>query len=380
MAAHTPQRLTLAVLMMLPLPVMAEQRIDLDPCAADVARLRPDATPGESQRYQCLQEQQHGLSADCSEALADAASALVEDPIDLHVAVAHLEDRELGEPNTEDNGERRVWEHPLPFFAQTVIDLGFELPLPFGVSVIPAAFEQDLTLSDLKVGSNGIADRPVDALDFDNPSVRNTALQFKVDAWLLPFMNVFATVGRVDGRATIPLSLMGSVIAPDACGRPNLTPDFCGQTLSDTVKPNYEGTNWSVGTTLAIGWDHYFVVLPLVYAVSDIDLLTTDVDAINIGPRIGLNRDLERFGDIALFAGATYLRAEVGVAGAITFEVPGLPEREITLNYQLVEENRDPWSANIGFNWQLSPEWGVLVEAGFGGSRENLIAGVTYRF
>jgi hypothetical protein len=380
MVANARQHLILAWLMTLSLSVMAEQRIDLSPCAADVARSCPDVTPGESRRYQCLQQQREALSANCGEALDEVASTLVEEPFDLYVAVAHLEDRNLGEPNTEDNGEQRVWEHPLPFFAQDAIDLGFELPLPFGVSVIPAAFEQDLTLSDLKVGNSGIADRPVDALDFDNPSVRNTALQFKVDAWLFPFMNVFATVGRVDGNATIPLSLSGSVIAPDACERPNLTPDFCGQTLSATVKPDYEGTNWSVGTTLAMGWDHYFVVLPLVYAVSDIDLLTTDVDAINISPRIGLNRDLGRFGDIALFAGATYLKAEVEVAGAITFEVPGAPEREVTLNYQLVEENRDPWNANIGFNWQLSPEWGVLVEAGFGGSRENLIAGVTYRF
>jgi hypothetical protein len=34
----------------------------------------------------------------------------------------------------------------------------------------------------------------------------------------------------------------------------------------------------------------------------------------------------------------------------------------------------------LGFNWEMNRNWSVMLEAGFGGSRENFIAGATYRF
>ena len=38
------------------------------------------------------------------------------------------------------------------------------------------------------------------------------------------------------------------------------------------------------------------------------------------------------------------------------------------------------WNYLIGFNWEMYRQWSVMVEAGFGGSRDNFIAGATYRF
>ena len=303
-----------------------------------------------------------------------------EDDLDMFVVVPHLEDRELGEPNVDEGGVPVVWDHPLPFFGQEVTELGFELPLPFGISIVPATFEQDLILRDLNLGLQGEADRPIDAVNFQNPSVRNTALQLKFDAWLFPFMNVFATVGRVDGRATIPLTVLGSDVLPEQCDRQLGAPDLCDREFSATAKPNYDGTNWSIGTVLAMGWEQFFVVLPIVYAVSDIDLLDTDVDALNISPRFGINVDLDSLGDLSLFLGATYLKAEVEVAGDITFDTGLRPGESTTLSYRLVEENSDAWNGLLGANWQVTPAWGVLLEIGAGGTRTDVIAGVTYRF
>ena len=356
------------------------REITIDACYEDVTTFCSDVEPGESRRYYCLKNNMDALTPNCRTAIQGASEQMEEDAIDLFVVVPHLEDREIGEANLDDDGNPVVWDHPLPFFGQDVIDLGFELPLPFGISVIPAAFEQDLTLSDLRIGLGGEADRPIDALNFDNPSVKNTALQLKFDAWLFPFMNVFATVGQVDGRATVPLSLAGADLLPERCDRPVGAPAFCDRVFSATAKPDYEGTNWSIGTTLAMGWDRFFAVLPLVYAVSDIDILDTNVDAINISPRIGINAEMGRYGDIALFLGGTYLKAEIEVAGSISFADPTSPGEQLNLSYRLIEENKDPWNAVVGGNWQITPRWGILLEAGFGGSREDVIAGITYRF
>lgn len=356
------------------------REITLGACGEDATSFCADVEPGSSRRYYCLLAHSDVLTAACRTEVHLASEQLAEETIDLFVVVPHLEDRDIGDANVDEQGNNLVWNHPLPFFGQEVIDLGFELPLPFGVSVIPASFEQDLTLSDLRIGSGGVATRPIESLNFDNPSVKNTALQLKFDAWLFPFMNVFATVGQVDGRATVPLSLLGQDLLPDRCDRPIATPAFCDQVFSATAKPDYDGTNWSIGTTLAMGWDRFFFVLPMVYAVSDIDILNTDVDAINISPRFGINADLGRYGDIAIFAGATYLKAEVEVAGDVVFDNPGDPGKDLTLSYRLVEENKDPWNAAIGTNWQLNQRWGLLLEVGLGGTRDDVIAGLTYRF
>ena len=358
------------------------QEVQPESCALDIQNFCANIDEGQARIYNCLMSNEASLTTTCRDDIKALQKSVQDDLIDLHVVVPHLEGRELGEANIDTQGNKIIWDHPLPFMAQEVIDLGFELPLPFGISIVPAAFEQDLTLSDLKIGTSGVADTPIEQLNFDHPSVKNTALQLKVDAWLFPFMNVFATIGKVDGRATIPLSLLGEAISPGLCGSQTGSPDFCNKTYSAVAKPDYDGTNWSIGTVLAMGWDQFFVVLPMVYAVSDVDLIDTDVDAINISPRIGVNGDLGRYGDIAVFLGATYLKAEVEVAGSVTFDVPALGpnDREVTLNYQLIEKNQDPWNALAGANWQISPKWGFMLEAGFGGSRKDVIAGVTFRF
>ena len=194
-------------------------------------------------------------------------------------------------------------------------------------------------------------------------------------------MNIFATVGHVDGRATIPLTVLGGDLFPELCDT-RVAPDFCERELSGTAKPNYDETNWSIGTTLAMGWDQYFLVLPIVYAVSDIDILDTDVDALNVSPRVGINIELERYGDLSLFVGGTYLKAEVEVAGAITFTFDSLLGQggSRTLNYSLIEENKDARNLALGGNWQITSAWGVMLEVGTGGSRTDVIAGLTCRF
>ena len=132
-----------------------------------------------------------------------------------------MEYRELGEPNLDDDGEVIIWDHPLPF----------------GVSIVPATFEQDLTLRDLKLGLQGEADRPIEAVNFQNPSVRNTALQLRFDAGLFPFRNIFATEGHVDGRATIPLTVLGGDLFPELC-ETKVAPDVRERELSGTAKPD----------------------------------------------------------------------------------------------------------------------------------------------
>ena len=150
------------------------------PDLTEAAEGKAGACDGASQGF--AQGIAKGIDNACAESSDTGFGEQREDDLDIFVIVPHLEDRELGEPNLDDEGEVVIWDHPLPFFGQAVTELGFELPLPFGVSIVPATFEQDLTLRDLNLGLQGEADRPIEAVNFQNPSVRNTALQLKFDA------------------------------------------------------------------------------------------------------------------------------------------------------------------------------------------------------
>ena len=124
-----------------------------------------------------------------------------------------------------------------------------------------------------------------------------------------------------------------------------------------------------------------FVTLPITYAWTDVDIINETVTALNITPRIGMTGDMGERGTVAVFLGATYLRAEVDITGEIDLETLGGPVGDTTtLTYRISQRNKDRWNALLGFNWDMNKTWSVLAEGGFGGSRENFIAGVTYRF
>jgi hypothetical protein len=360
--------------------VEREALATIEKCAVDLARFCGDVTPGEGRVLACLHSYADQVTSACEESLR--AWRGPEWERDFHTTQIYptLEHRELGEPNLDDEGERVIWQQKLPFLAQRVIDLGFDLPNPYGVALISANIRQDLILENLTIGINGPPDREINFVDFGTPSVENSAQQLKLDAWILPFLNVYSTVGVFDGDATIPLKIEGADLFPQLCAITPNTP-VCVRTYSAVARPRYEGTNVAVGINLAMGWDRFFVALPVTYAWTDVDIIPNTVTALNITPRIGMTGDMGDRGTVAVFVGATYLRAEVDIAGEIDLDTPGGPSGDVTtLAFRISQRNKDRWNYLLGFNWDLNKNWSVMAEAGFGGSRENFIGGLTYRF
>lgn len=355
-------------------------QLALGSCSNDITEFCPNVTPGEGRVLACIQAYVDQVSPECRSAIAEwRAPDWIRD-FQTTSIYPTLEDRELGEQNIDEAGERVVWDRKLPFLAQQVIDLGFDLPHPYGVALIPARIRQDLVLENLFIGVDGPADREIDFVDFGTPSVENSALQLKLDAWVLPFLNVFTTVGVFDGKANIPLKFEGSDLFPSLCTALPSAP-ACVRTYSAVATPSYEGTNIALGMNVAMGWDRFFVTLPITYAWTDVDLIEDTVTALNITPRIGMTGDMGERGTVAVFMGATYLRAGLTIAGSVDIDTPDGPGDDVTtLAFRITQRNKDRWNYLIGFNWELNKTWSVIAEAGFGGSRENFISGVTYRF
>jgi hypothetical protein len=296
---------------------------------------------------------------------------------------------EVSIPNTgfttfDQQGEDapRIWEHRLPFLAQKVIDEGYDLPLPYGIGVTYANVNQDMLLSGLEVGINGREKTPFEFVAFSDANAENDTGQLKIDAWLFPFMNVFALLGKIDGVARMDVLLDGNGMLDQldaTCGGfpPNpLCPILRDKTFTLPIETSFSGTTYGIGTILAGGWHNWFVAIPITFTYADMDSTDTDGIALTVTPRFGRSIHMGQWGNLSLFTGGNYLDAELEVAGTVS-----TPDDLIVIDYTIEQKNEDKWNLLVGGNWDINRRWSFSAEYnGFIGSREAFIMSLTSRF
>ena len=96
----------------------------------------------------------------------------------------------------------------------------------------------------------------------------------------------------------------------------------------------------------------------------------------HVAPRIGKTINMQSSGTFTPFVGATYLDVEMDLYGDIYIGQGDLD----TIEYKIHQKNTDKWNASAGFNWEFNKHWSWNLEAGFWGSRENVITGISYRY
>jgi hypothetical protein len=296
----------------------------------------------------------------------------------------------IGLPNTgftvvdrQGDDAPRTWEHKLPFLAQKVIDLGYDLPLPYGIGLTYVKVDQDMLLDNLEVGINGAEKEPFEFVAFENASAENDSVQLKLDAWLFPFMNVFALLGKIDGQAPMDVILDGNGMLDQLeinCSGPPPNNPLCNllqdETFTLPIKAPFSGKTYGVGTVLAGGWENWFVTLPFSFTYADMDTTNTDGIAITFTPRFGRVLNLGNKGNLALYAGGNFLKAEFTVTGTVS-----TPEGNLVIDYTIEQSNKDRWNLLLGYNWDFNKRWSWFLEYdGFIGSREAFITSVTRRF
>ena len=313
-----------------------------------------------------------------------------EDLTDTGVSDVSMPNKNFEIANQQTDGAPRQWEHELPFFAQNVIDKGYNLPLPYGISLIYADVEQDFKMNSMDVGFNGGDKQRFDFVDFKDASTRTSTFQLKADAWLLPFMNVFAMVGRVEGEAPLTVALDGNGVLDhlnvDCSGR--LPPPTCRLFEDKNVEIPIEiavgGTTYGFGTTLVGGWHNYFATLPISFTFTEMDGKEIEGYTMTIMPRAGRVFNLQGMGSLALFVGGSYLQADLTIISSIScetrdFECVG--NEPFSLDYTIKQSNSDRWNMLVGGNWDLNKHWSWHAEyGGFIGSRDAIISSLSYRY
>jgi hypothetical protein len=287
-----------------------------------------------------------------------------------------------------------IWPHKLPFLAQKVLDRGFDLPPPYGIAGIFSNTRQDLFLSDLRV-SFGDSDQPltpVPFVTFETSWVETNNYDLKLDAWLLPFLDVFLIGGTVASKGgVIPIVVPGAdalkVVAPSVgalCdskppGSP-LRPEACDKDFVLLDEPNYTGNVMGIGVALPIGWKNFFAAVPMSYTLTNTTNSKGMIKAFEASLRLGGHFKPKHTGQVALYMGATYLNTEQDVFGVLKFDPDSPGFDEIEINYLIHQQPANKWNYLAGFNWVITKHWWLQAELGFGESRNNFIGSLTYRW
>jgi hypothetical protein len=307
------------------------------------------------------------------------------DLTDVGVSAVSVPGTGFTSPDRQEEDAPRLWNYKLPFLAQKVIDKGYDLPLPYGAGLIYSFNKQEQLITELEVGINGRDKAPFGFVSFDKAITRTEGVNAKIDAWLFPFMNVYATYGPFKGDADLDILIDGDEMLEHmgiSCAgpiRPGLCDRLQGQDILLPIHTEPSGTNWGVGGVLAGGWKGWFVTIP--FNLSRVDLGDTFADGgpiITVTPRFGRTFALGDLGNLALFAGGNYLESKLEISG--TYRIP-IEDEVITFDYTVQQKNMDAWNLVFGFNWDINKQFSWSMEYdGFMGTREAFIASLTWRF
>jgi hypothetical protein len=333
-----------------------------------------------------------------------------------------------------DDTER--WSDFLPLNKEMAGDA--DLPLPFGIGVIGYWQEQDMKTKSIGLPSinisNVLAAAAADAgatwpiALATNPAagailtgLRTTLATLpstfdatatagkvesevnnynvRLDAWVLPFLNVYGVAGKVNGENKV------SGIEVDVSGIDPRYEPFIRQLVPSSFTLDYEGSVYGIGTVLAAGKGRYWGTIDYNFTRANLDISTSEIDTHTVTPRVGVKGEA---GGIkgSLWIGSMFQRTDERQLGSLGFPgtnqnldfsslvvdpgtgTPMLPPEtleadvnagDISASYDVVLEQEKEWNFLIGGSAQFSEQIHVSLEGGFG-NRQQVMGNLTFRF
>jgi len=247
---------------------------------------------------------------------------------------------------------------------------GHELPLPLGISANVFFMEQDMEAQSIAVDIPPLPlptgplllppGLPAESAKLESRVTTTTA---KIDAWVLPFLNVYGVAGYVDGETTASGFSVGGL------------PPELASLLPNSFAIAYSGSTYGVGGTLAAGYNQFFASLDANYTESDLDIGDSTIEAFVISPRIGITGDLGGLSG-ALYVGAMYQDVDEQQNGTVKFPIMGMA---VPVGYDVISAAKEEWNYLVGANLKASESWNYGIEVGFS-DRTHVMATLNYRF
>jgi hypothetical protein len=216
-------------------------------------------------------------------------------------------------------------------------------PKKLGIGAALYGQTQHYQIKSLELGIGGIDPETLRDLPVENDTF-NTHIRF--DYWVLPFLNVFGLVGKIDSATNVDLEGF-DIGLPEGL---------------NTLSINNDGTVYGVGAVLAVGGKRWFGALAYDYTTTDTEVTTSTIKAQILSPKIGLH-----FEGGAVYVGAMLQDVEETHEGV--YRLPFLGD----VPYKVTLEAREPWNYTIGGTAGLSKHFVLNLQGSFGDRRSALI-------
>lgn len=239
----------------------------------------------------------------------------------------------------------------LPFMKDLAGDA--DLPRPWGIGLDFYTMDQDYDIEALDF------QLPIPGVTLGDPrdiKSTNEVMHFdlKADVWLLPFLNVFGIVGRVDTDTTVDFSKAEITGLPFDLG---------------LLPVSFDGTVFGGGFTLAYGTENWFTSATTTFTQTSISGdFKSSVDSFTVQPRVGLIS-----GNWTYWAGAMYLDVDEHHSGVI--ELPYIGDVDFAVDLVTT----DHWNYAAGVSHYFTDKANLSFEVGFG-NRTHTLFNFNYRF
>jgi hypothetical protein len=249
----------------------------------------------------------------------------------------------------------------LPFGGDWARARGIDLPSPFGVGVFLVSMRRDIEVTDVRVTLPGNA--PASVGNVASFAVHNdtTLLAAKVDAWLLPVLNVYLLAGhswtdsRLDATVTIDRPLLPPLV------------------LDVTENSEVGGPLFGGGATLVAGYGPWFIMADANYSVSDIAAFDEPLGALFASARTGWSGK----------TGWGSWRGWVGLAWLETSRTLKATQ-ETSIGPVVLEIDQrpvNPLTAQLGGSLSLGERWEAMLELGANSDGDLvLVSSAVFRF
>ncbi len=249
----------------------------------------------------------------------------------------------------------------LPFGAEWARARGIDLPSPFGVGLFVVSMRRDIEVTEVRVTLPGNA--PASVSNVASFAVHNdtTLVAAKVDAWLLPVLNVYLLAGhswtdsRLDATVTVDRPLLPPLV------------------LDVTQDSQVGGPLIGGGATLVAGYGPWFIMADANYSVSDISAFDDPLGALFVSARTGWSGTTSWGG----------WRGWVGLAWLQTSRTLTVTQQSSVGPVLLEIDQRpvNPLTAELGGSLSLGKRWEAMLELGANSDDDRvLVFSAAFRF
>ena len=252
----------------------------------------------------------------------------------------------------------------LPLGKEWFEERNIDLPLPYGVSAFFTHMSRKVDVTNVEVA---FLDQPKQSInefaDFELQN-KSTVAAIKLDAWLLPFMNVYGLVGYVSTDASLDAVI--TIKRPLFPGQSFVIPINSKSTINGT----YVGT----GSTLVGGYANWFVLGDVNYGYSKLDEFDGTIDFWMFSMRTGLQSKINK-NNLRSWIGVMYLSSKRTLKLSVENDLLGL------INVDVHQKTQNPLTIQLGTSISLGKHFEILAELGSNLSEASLgVLSGTYRF